>query len=125
MTEHKIEPLVFLEPMDVDEPIACSTPKPMLTRQFAYLGDRPLWQLETDRSEQRVDDINTRFDCRKVILKVEPPECTSNGVCSECELLRQIEAAYQSEKSKCTQQYITRKTPSACDKDVQGNIDFI
>ena len=98
------EPLVFLEPMDVDEPVACSTPKPMLMRQFAYLGDRPLWQVETDQSEQSANNINTQFQCPKFIFQVERPECTSNGVCSECELSRQNEASDQSEKPKCSQQ---------------------
>jgi hypothetical protein len=49
--------------------------------------------------------IKVKPEIPKITFEIERPECTSNnGVCRECELSRKIEAAYQSEKSKCTQQ---------------------
>jgi hypothetical protein len=90
MSNHNIKPLHFIDTTYM---------APELIRHLSICRNlnRQLWQ--------EVDEIKEETDVPKVICDIASLKCAaSNGVCRECELSRKIEAAHQSERSKCTKE---------------------
>jgi len=60
----------------------------------------------------------------KVIFEVERVDCTSNGTCCECELLRQAEKDSESEKDTATKQQAVHEAPATGDEEQKGNCNL-
>jgi len=61
----------------------------------------------------------------KVIFEVERVECTSNGVCSECELSRKAEKASGPEQDDTATQQAAHKAPATGGEGQKGHCDLL
>src|SRR5579864_3503264 len=103
-TLSKVEPLVFIETED-GTPVS----KPQLKRQITFLKGlcRPLWQDDNPPNQPMVNDSGVykdMTDIAKVTFALDSLTCGRDGICSECQLSREIEESYRSQKDKCSQQ---------------------
>ena len=100
-TLSKVEPLVFIE-TDDGTPVS----KPQLKRQITFLKGlcRPLSHDDNPPNQPMINDSGFMTDIAKVTFSLDSLTCGRDGICSECQLSREIEESYQSEKDKCTQQ---------------------
>ena len=109
-----INSLCFKMPQEKLIFIDAPTPPPTPKLKFKFKSCRPLWQeiYQSDDSgyysaddEMESDYIKGEVLSAQIISKTLRLTCTSqNGACGECKLSREIEKAYQSESSKCSQQ---------------------
>jgi hypothetical protein len=99
------KPLVFVETED-ESP--AEKPKSKIQRQITFYKNlcRPLWQDGNPHQpmNNKLGVDKEKNVIPKVISKLDSPVCGRNGTCSECQLSREIEESYQSEKDKCGQQ---------------------
>src|SRR5277367_6802200 len=120
------EPLVFIDTPDEMPPA-----KPQVVRKFLKHPCRLLWQdsdeplirqTMLDQSLKGAAVYKEMQELPKVTFNLGSPVCGRNGICSQCQLSREIEVLYRSEKDRCSQRKYYSTPHEVVIKDGKGTL---